>query len=80
MSATPEAGLQRRFSVHGLEEGPARTHLVDGVSFEDAALAYLEDRHLEETHEVALLVEDCATGERQCFSVDLTTGATTPCD
>ncbi|WP_414695690.1 DUF5961 family protein, partial [Phenylobacterium sp.] len=54
--------------------------LVEGVSFADAALADLEDRHVEATDEVSVLVEDCATGERQCFRVDLDTGETAPCD
>jgi len=81
MTTTPDLGLQRRFSVHGVEDAPSRAHLVDGVSFEDAALHYLEDRHVEAPDdEVSLLVEDCATGERQCFRVDLSTGETAPCD
>jgi hypothetical protein len=73
--------LQRRFSVHGIEDAPSRGHLVEGVSFEDAALHYLEDRHLEAADdEVSLFVEDCDTGERQCFRIDLATGATAPCN
>jgi len=76
-----DASLQRRFSVHGIEDAPSRGHLVEGVSFEDAALHYLEDRHLEAADdEVSLFVEDCDTGERQCFRIDLATGATAPCN
>jgi len=26
------------------------------------------------------MVEDCVTGERQCFRIDLETGETAPCD
>jgi hypothetical protein len=81
MPDASEARLQRRFSVHGVEDAPSRGHLVDGVSFEDAALHYLEDRHLEAADdEVSLFVEDCDTGERQCFRIDLATGETAPCD
>jgi hypothetical protein len=80
MSTTREAGLHRRFSVHGVEEAPGRGYLIDGLSFEDAALAYIEDRHVEATDEVSLLVEDCATGERQCFRIDLASGEAAPCD
>jgi hypothetical protein len=81
MPAASNANLQRRFSVHGVEEAPSRGYLVDGVGFEDAALHYLEDRHVEAADdEVSLMVEDCATGERQCFRVDLTTHETAPCD
>ncbi|WP_372786422.1 DUF5961 family protein [Phenylobacterium sp.] len=81
MTDAHDTSLSRRFSVHGVEDAPSRSHLVDGLSFEDAALHYLEDRHLEAAgDEVSLLVEDCATGERQCFRVDLATGETAPCD
>jgi uncharacterized protein DUF5961 len=74
------AVLQRRFSVHGIEDPPLPVRLVEGVSFEDAALHYLEDRHLAAVdEEVSLLVEDCDTGEQQCFRVDLATGETAPC-
>jgi hypothetical protein len=73
--------LQRRFSVHGVAEAPSRGHLVEGVSFEDAALHYLGDRHVDAVDdEVSLLVEDCATGERQCFRIDLASGKTAACD
>jgi len=72
---------QRRFSVHGAEEAPSRAQLVVGVSFEDAALHFVEDRHPQgDGDEVALLVEDCETGERQCFRIDLETGEAGPCD
>jgi len=78
----PIQTLQRRFSVHGAEEAPSRTHLVEGVSFEDAALHFVEDRHPEgegEGEAVSLFVEDCETGERQCFRIDLETGEAGPC-
>ena len=77
-----ETTLQRRFSVHGVDEAPSRGHLVEGVSFEDAALHYMEDCHpaADADDEVALFVEDCETGERQCFRIDLATGETAPCD
>jgi hypothetical protein len=80
MSSPRDGGLRRSFSVHDVQEAIARGRLVEGVSFADAALADLEDRHVEATDEVSVLVEDCATGERQCFRVDLETGETAPCD
>lgn len=73
-----EPTLQRRFSVHGVEDAPSRSVMVEGLTFEDAALHYVEHRHLEDD-EVSLLVEDCETGERQCFHIDLATGETAPC-
>ncbi len=81
MISASNADLQRRFSVHGVDDAPSRAFLIDGLSFEDAALHYLQDRHVDAAgDEVSLLVEDCATGERQCFRVDLATGETAPCD
>jgi hypothetical protein len=77
-----ETSLQRRFSVHGVAEAPSHAHIVEGLNFEDAALHFLEDRHLpaDADDEVSLFVEDCETGERQCFRIDLETGETAPCD
>ena len=81
MTATVES-LQRRFTVHGVDEAPSRGCEVEGLSFEDAALHFVEIHHLESRtdEEVSLLVEDCETGERQCFTVDLETGDAAPCD
>ena len=74
--------ISRRFAVHGLAEAPGRAHLVDGASFEDAALHFVEDFHpAPDAHEaVSLIVEDCETGQRLCFRIDLETGRTAPCD
>jgi hypothetical protein len=82
MPVAAEALLRRRFSVHAVDETPSRSELVEGLTFEDAALAFVEVRHLEPDgrHDVSLLVEDCESGERQCFRVDLETGETAPCD
>jgi hypothetical protein len=81
MPAASTAHLQRRFSVHGVDEAPSRGFLVEGLSFEDAAMHYVEDRHIDIVDdEISLLVEDCITGERQCFHVDLSTGEAAPCD
>ena len=70
----------RAFSVHGVEAAPSRGQRVAARSFEDAALTFLETHHPPDFSEVSLLVEDCETGERQCFRVDLESGATEPCD
>ena len=76
-----ELTLQRSFCVQGVCETAQRARLVEGVSFEDAALHYVEDCHpaADAEDEVALFVEDCETGERQCFRVDLETGEAAPC-
>jgi len=82
MAFAAEARLTRRFCVHGVVEAPSRGELVDGLNFEDAALAFVEVRHLEPDggDEVSLMVADCETGEQQCFKVDLATGEAAPCD
>jgi len=80
MSQTAPAAADRAFSVHGLDEAPSRGQRVAAPSFEDAALTFLETHHPPDFAEVSLLVEDCETGERQCFRVDLESGATAPCD
>lgn len=73
--------MQRPFSVHGLADAPSRGARIEAGSFEDAALGFLEAHHPQDDGaEVSLLVEDCETGERQCFRIDLETGVTAPCD
>lgn len=71
----------REYSVHGLEASPSRGRRVEAATFEDAALSFLEAHHPDAAgDEVSLLVEDCETGERQCFRIDLASGETAPCD
>jgi hypothetical protein len=79
-AATPTP--QRRFSVHGADEAPSRSHLIEGVSFEDAALHFIEEFHpaADAEDEVTLFIEDCDSGERQCFRIHTTSGETAPCD
>lgn len=74
--------LQRRFCVHGVAEAASRAYVIEGVSFEDAALHFLENHHpvADEDQEVSLYVEDIDTGERQCFRIDPETGETAPCE
>lgn len=80
MSTIADTPLQRRFSVHGIAEAPSRALILEGLTFEDAALHYLTDRHMDGgDDEVSLMVEDCDTGERQCFRIDLETGQSGPC-
>lgn len=82
MPAAHEPTLQRRFSVHGVADAPGRSQMIEGLSFEDAALHFIEDHHpqADADDEISLFVEDCETGERQCFRIDLQTGDTAPCD
>ncbi|HEY3696788.1 DUF5961 family protein [Phenylobacterium sp.] len=75
------AAPARSFSVHGAEEVHSRSFKVDGASHLDAALQFVAERHpaADLFGEAAVMVEDCQTGERQCFRIDLGSGAAAPC-
>ena len=74
-----EAQLQRRFCVHDLHEASNRAHLIEGLTFEDAALHFVEDHHPADGDEVSLDIQDLETGERQCLRIDLESGRNEPC-
>ena len=70
---------QPRYAVHATHEAPARGRVVKDASFEAAAMHYLEECHpAADEDEVSVMVEDCETGERHCFRVDLETGEAAP--
>ena len=71
----------RRFAVHEADDR-ARGHTVEALSFEDAALAFLEAWHprADEDGDVTLVVTECETGREHCLRVDAGTGETAPCD
>ena len=76
-----EPSLQRRFCVHDVHETANRLYMVEGLTFEDAALHFIADLHPSaDDNEVSLYVEDLETGERQCLRVDVESGLTQPCD
>jgi len=73
----------RRFAVHPAAEDRARERAVEAESFEDAALAFLEQWSPEagaEGEDVALIVTDCENGRACCLRVDAGTGEAAPCD
>lgn len=72
----------RRFAVHPTAEDRARERAVEAVSFEDAALAFLEcwSPDVEAGDDIALIVTDCETGKSCCLRVDPGTGEAAPCD
>jgi hypothetical protein len=82
MTPAAESRLERRFSVHGLDQAPSRGRAVEAINFQDAALAFLDafGSQTADAEEVSVMVEDCETGERQCFRIELATGETAPCD
>jgi len=71
----------RRFSVHASDDAPGRSHTVEERSFEAAALRFCAEQHphADLFGEAAVMVEDCETGERQCFRIDLGSGDAEPC-
>lgn len=79
MSAAPDL---RRFAVHAAHEGRGREHAVQGASFEDAAVAFVETWHplADGEGEVTLIVTDCETGRRHCLRIDVGTGESQACD
>ena len=75
------ATAAHRFSVHARHLDRHHARLVEEVSFEAAAVAYIEDLApvTIEGDAVSLIVRDLEDGHERCFAVDLTTGETHPC-
>jgi len=71
----------RRFSAHSLEAVRQRGCMVEGRTFEEAAMAFVEEWHpdADADGEASVIVEDCETGEAQCFRIDLGSGDAEPC-
>jgi hypothetical protein len=71
----------RAFTVHAADEA-RRSHRVEGASFEDAAIAFVELWSPEPDAEgdVQIIVRDAETGAQHCFRIDLDSGEAAPCD
>jgi hypothetical protein len=69
------------YRVHALHDARSHAHEVHGASFEEAALAFVEDWHPapDDDGDVSLVVRDQQTGREQCFRIDIDTGETAPC-
>ncbi|MDB5441541.1 MAG: hypothetical protein JWM33_3968 [Caulobacteraceae bacterium] len=68
------------FSVHTRETPARHVRRLTEASFEAAALAYVEDLpHGVGEDEARVVVIDLATGQEQCFRVDLVSGDTRAC-
>jgi len=68
------------FSVHTLHDSRTHARQVEGATFEEAALAFVEDWHpaADPDGEVSVLVSD-EHGRQQCFRVDVGTGEAKDC-
>jgi hypothetical protein len=69
----------REFSVHGRHLDRHHARVVSELSFEAAAVAYVEDIAPGEGVAVSVIVRDLATGHERCFRIDLETGETAAC-
>jgi len=75
---TPET---RRFSVHARHVDSHHARVLQEVSFEAAAIAYVEDFHppVGDDNEISVIVREVGTGHQACFRIDLESGETAPC-
>ncbi|HEY1928371.1 MAG TPA: DUF5961 family protein [Caulobacteraceae bacterium] len=72
---------ERRFKVHPGHLAGSHARVLAEVSFEAAAVAFVEDLAPapETGTEIAVHVLDLDSGVEHCFRIDLETGATAPC-
>ncbi len=75
------AGETRKFRVHARHLDSHQARLLEEVSFEAAAVAYLEDLHppTTEDQEISVIVREVQTGHEHCFRIDVGSGETAPC-
>lgn len=73
--------ILRRYCVYTAYAGRQHSHLVEGESFEAAALSFVEQWHpaIDGGDEVAIVVREADTGREVCFHVDMQSGQTAPC-
>lgn len=72
--------MQTTFQVYAAHDGQNHCHAIEGQSWEDAALAFVEAWHpaADTDGEVQVIVRDDA-GREQCFRIDLSSGDAAPC-
>ena len=69
------------YCAYAAHDGRAHGHAVEAEGFAEAALSFVEVWHPapDDGHEVTVIVLDQASGEQQCFVVDLGAGELEPC-
>ncbi|CAN5528310.1 hypothetical protein BH10PSE3_BH10PSE3_26830 [soil metagenome] len=69
------------YRVHARGEAPSHAHAVDAVSFEDAAVAFVELWHppVDADNEVSVIVREADSGVEHCFRIDVDNGDAAPC-
>ena len=72
---------ERVFHVHARHEGRHASHRVEGRSFEDAAVAFVERwaPAVDADGDVSVLVAEGETGAEHCFTINLAEGEASPC-
>jgi Family of unknown function (DUF5961) len=72
---------ERRFRVHPRHQAGAHARVLTEVSFEAAAVAFVEEfaPAPDAEAEITVHVLDLDTGAEHCFRIDVETGATAPC-
>ncbi|SFK88961.1 DUF5961 family protein [Methylocapsa palsarum] len=74
------SGETRQFSVRARHVDAHHARVLEEVSFEAAAVAYVEDLHaLGDEPDISVIVREVGTGREHCFRIDLESGETTPC-
>lgn len=69
------------YRVHARGDELHHGHSVDAVSFEDAAVAFVELWHppVDADNEVSVIVREADSGVEHCFRIDLDNGEAAPC-
>ena len=74
----------RPFRVHARHVDAHHARMVHEVSFEAAAIAYVQDFDLPApssgTSEISVIVSEMETGHQHCFTLDLASGEASSCD
>jgi hypothetical protein len=71
-----------RFRVRALDADDHHGRIIMGSSFEEAAIAYIEDSPATATEEhawIRIVVHHMDSGQEHCFRIDPDTGDTAPC-
>jgi len=79
---SPIADKTRPFRVHACHVDSHQARVLREVSFEAAAVAYVEDFHppMADAREISVIVREVDTGHEHCFRIDLSSGDAAPCD
>jgi hypothetical protein len=73
----------RRFSVRARHADGHHARILEEASFEAAAVAYLEglaEIGADDATDLRVIVRELESGHEHCFTIDLETGETAPCN